>query len=304
NIEFAAEKNIDAICSAIEKTKPALAIIDSIQTMNSQEAGPDVGSINQIRICTAKLMAAAKNSNVPVFIIGHVTKDGAVAGPKMLEHLVDTVIYFEGENEYGFRLLKTVKNRFGSTNEVGVFSMTEKGLSEVTNPEKFFLNRSDKTLPGSAITLLIEGSRAFAVEIQALLTKSSFGYPQRKSFGFDLNRLILLSAVLTKRLGLKLFEYDIHLNVAGGLKITETAADLAAVLAIVSALKNKPLKDTAAFGEVGLLGEVRCVSQTDRRVKEAQKLGFEKIILPKGHSSPGGKNIVEIENISEIENLF
>lgn len=280
NIKFLSELDIETIISTIVEQKPKLAIIDSIQTIYSSELPSGAGSINQVRVCTVKLLEVAKKTNTTILIIGHITKFGEVAGPKTLEHLVDTVLYLEGSQNQLFRILRTAKNRFGATSEIGVFDMRDKGLIEVENPSEIFLS-SQKDLGGSIITALLEGSRIFLTEIQALVSPTSFGYPQRKTFGFDPNRLILLTAVLTKKTGLNLFNQDIHLNVVGGLKIYETAADLAVCLAIILAFKNKILTQSlVAIGEVGLGGEIRPVSQLPKRIVEAQRLGFKNILTP------------------------
>lgn len=299
-LKFAAETNIEAICKTITEIKPALVIIDSIQTMNSEETDAETGSPNQIRAASAKLMAIAKSYHLPIIIIGHITKDGAIAGPKILEHLVDVVLYLEGEEQSGLRLLRSQKNRFGSTNEVGVFEMTGEGLKEVKNPSASFLSGFNN-IPGTVITCSVEGSRAFLLEIQALATKTVFGYPQRKSVGYDLNRLQLLIAVLTKRLGLPLGASDIYLNIVGGMKIAETAADLAICAAIISSIKNEPIADkTIIFGEVGLGGEVRNVAQIDKRLKEAENLGFRNIILPSSNIVNDKFNLKKITNLKEL----
>lgn len=312
DIHFLGETNIEAICGAIMQYKPSLAIIDSIQMLYSNEVDSEAGSVNQIRASTAKLMEAAKKSSQEgqnclaptIIIIGHITKDGAVAGPKTLEHLVDTVLYLEGERYHTYRLLRTVKNRFGSTNEVGVFEMQSRGLMEVKNPSALFMGTHNENLPGSVVTCIMEGTRPFLIEIQALTTTTYFGYPQRKVSGFDLNRLQLLLAVLQKRLNLNFSNKDVYLNVAGGFKIQEPSADLAVCLALVSALKSKPLSgSTVVFGEVGLGGEIRPVSQVDKRIIEATKLGFKKVICPKSKKANSSKDIIEAEALAEMAEL-
>lgn len=281
-IKFLGETNIETICATIKELKPRLAIIDSIQTVYSNELPSEAGSVNQVRACAIKLLEVAKKQNITIFLIGHITKEGVVAGPKTLEHLVDTVVYLEGDRHHFFRLLRTVKNRFGETSEVGVFEMQTLGLVEVKNPGAIFLS-TEKTIIAGAVTIpTVEGTRIFLAEIQALVSPTPFGYPQRKAAGFDFNRLNLLAAVLTKKAGLNLTNKDIHLNVVGGLKINEPAADLAAALAIASAYKNQAVaSDLVAFGEVGLGGEVRAVNLMEKRIKEAAKLGFKKILMPK-----------------------
>lgn len=293
NLQFLPETNIEIINATIAGLKPILAIVDSIQTMSSDAVASEAGSVSQTKACTAKLMETAKQNNIPVLIIGHVTKEGKVAGPRTLEHLVDAVLYLEGDKHHGFRILRSVKNRFGSTDEVGIFDMQEGGLVEVKNPSEAFLKNRMKQSPGSVVTCVMEGTRPILVEVQALVSRTSFGYPQRRAVGFDINRLQQLIAVLIKRCGLQLQTFDIHFNVVGGLQIKEPAADLAVATAIVSALKNKSLPNVAVFGEVGLAGEVRPVTKTEQRAKEAKKMGFQKVISPPG-----------IKNLEEMVKLF
>ncbi|MBU1146250.1 DNA repair protein RadA [Patescibacteria group bacterium] len=301
SLQFLGETNIDLICRTIEKLKPAMAIIDSIQTMATPELPSEAGSVNQVRACTVKLLEVAKKNNIPIFVIGHVTKEGQVAGPKTLEHLVDTVLYLEGDRFHAYRLLRTVKNRFGGTDEVGIFEMKSGGLEEVKNPSAIFLEERDADIAGSATTCVIEGSRPLLVEIQSLVSRTYFGYPQRRSGGFDLNRLQLLLAVLGKRAGINLGTHDVHLNVAGGYKIQEPACDLAVVLAVASAFKNKPLpREMLAFGEVGLGGEVRATGQIEKRINEAEKMGFREILAPNFKQQIKGQiKITKIKNIAE-----
>lgn len=301
SLQFLGETNIETICSTIEKLKPHLAIVDSIQTMATSELPSEAGSINQVRACTVKLLETAKKNNIPIFIIGHVTKEGQVAGPKTLEHLVDTVLYLEGERFHSYRLLRAVKNRFGRTDEVGIFEMTGSGLAEVKNPSAIFLEERDENIAGSAVTCVVEGSRPLLVEIQSLVTRTYFGYPQRRSSGFDLNRLQLLLAVLSRRAGINLGMHDVHLNVAGGYRIAEPACDLAAVLAIASAFKNKPLpKEMITFGEIGLGGEVRTTSQIEKRINEAEKMGFKTFLTPNFKSPISSKiKIIKVKNLVE-----
>lgn len=279
NLQLANETNIDTICATIAQAKSTLAVIDSVQTIHSDDVAGEPGNVTQIRACTVKILETAKTNNVAVILIGHVTKDGEVAGPKTLEHLVDTVLYFEGERYHTFRILRATKNRFGPTDEVGIFEMKDDGLHEVKNPSAALLAERGENMPGSIVTCLMEGTRPLLVEIQALVNKTSFGYPVRKTSGFDLNRLHVLVAVLQKRAGLNLAQYDIHLNVVGGLNANEPAADLAVCLAIASAYKDKALgADLCVFGEVGLGGEVRSVPHTERRIKECEKLGMKRVI--------------------------
>ncbi|MDD5625559.1 MAG: DNA repair protein RadA [Patescibacteria group bacterium] len=283
NLKFFGDTDVDVICATIEKHKPKIAVVDSIQTVSSSGVDSEAGSVNQIRASTAKLMEVGKKTQTTIFIVGHITKQGSVAGPKTLEHLVDVVLYLEGDSHHHFRFLRSYKNRFGSTNEVGVFEMKKQGLVEIKNPSEVFLaNRNSQVISGSVIAAIMEGVRPFLIEVQALVSKTNFGYPQRKSTGFDFNRLQLLVAVLTKRCGLRLENQDIHINIVGGLEISEPAADLAVAMAIASAFYNKPIDaKTLFFGEVGLAGELRNVSWPEKRIKEAEKLGFEKIVMSK-----------------------
>jgi len=301
SLQFLGETNINVICATIEKLKPTLAIVDSIQTMATAELPSEAGSVNQVRACTVKLLEVAKKNNIPIFVIGHVTKEGQVAGPKTLEHLVDTVLYLEGDRFHAYRLLRTVKNRFGSTDEVGIFEMQSGGLVEVKNPSAIFLEERTEDIAGSVTTSVVEGSRPLLVEIQSLVSRSYFGYPQRRSAGFDLNRLQLLLAVLGKRAGMNLGTHDVHLNVAGGYKIQEPACDLAVILAVASAFKNKSLpRDMIIFGEVGLGGEVRAAANSEKRINEAEKMGFKEILAPNFKQPIKGQiKLTKIKNIAE-----
>lgn len=273
------ETAVESICATITQAAPPLVIIDSIQTMYAAEADGEPGGTTQIRATTTKLLETAKSTNTAIIIIGHVTKEGNVAGPRTLEHMVDTVLYFEGDRYGQFRMLRSVKNRFGATDEVGMFEMTEQGLKEVTNPSAALLEERGDAMPGSVVTALMEGTRPILVEIQALVNKTVFGYPVRKASGFDLNRLHVLTAVLQKHAGIDLSQYDIHINVVGGLQAREPAADLAVCFAIASSFRDKPMgKDLVVFGEVGLGGEVRSVSQAEKRIKEANNLGMKRVI--------------------------
>ncbi len=292
SLKFQSETDISTILATIEAEKPSLVIIDSIQTLSSPEAAGAQGGATQIRALTAQLMEYAKKSGVPMLLVGQVTKDGDVAGPKTLEHLVDVVVSFEGDRSSNYRLLRTAKNRFGATDEVGVFEMTAAGLKEVANPSSFFLTDRSKDVPGSVVTCIMEGTRPILVEIQALASRTTFGYPQRRASGFDANRLQVLLAVLSERLGVPTQTHDIHINVAGGYKVKEPAADAAVVLAVVSALKGKPLPSSlAAFGEVGLGGELRPVTFVDKREAEAKRLQFSQVITPK--NSPHLKDALQ-----------
>ncbi|OGH71411.1 MAG: DNA repair protein RadA [Candidatus Magasanikbacteria bacterium RIFCSPLOWO2_01_FULL_43_20b] len=302
-LQLANETNVGIIRATVDQTKPTLAIIDSIQTIYSDDVQGEPGSINQIKSCATRLMETAKSTDIAMIIVGHVTKDGEVAGPKTLEHLVDTVLYLEGERYHQYRILRTVKNRFGPTDEVGIFEMKENGLQEVKNPSASFLSERGENMPGSVVTCLLEGTRPLLVEIQALVNKTSFGYPVRKASGFDLNRLHVLTAVLQKRAGLNLAQYDIHLNVVGGITADEPAADLAVCLAIASAYKDKKLgADLAVFGEVGLGGEVRGVTQVEKRVRECEKLGMKRVIANESIKTlkPENIKVIGVKNIQEL----
>jgi DNA repair protein RadA/Sms len=308
NLKFLGETDVDTIIATINKHKPQLVIIDSIQTAHSSEIESEAGSVGQVRAVTAKLVEVAKAGKMPIIVIGHVTKKGNVAGPRTLEHLVDVVLYLEGDRYHAFRVLRAVKNRFGSTSEVGVFDMQQGGLKEVSNPSEIFLAERKVTNPGSVVTAVVEGSRAFLVEIQALVSRTNFGYPQRRVAGFDYNRLQLLIAVLMKKAGLFLSNQDIHINVAGGFKISEPAVDLAVCMAIASALKGKPiLKELAVFGEVGLGGEIRAVGQAEKRLEEIRKMGFKEVLMPnvKLTRQPKNLNLFFEQSIgSAIQNII
>lgn len=275
------ETNLDNVEAALRKYIPEVVIIDSIQTMYREEIGSAPGSVSQVRESTAVLMQLAKGLGISIFIVGHVTKEGVVAGPRVLEHMVDTVLYFEGDRHAAYRILRSVKNRFGSTNEIGVFEMRENGLAEVLNASEYMLSGRPEDASGSVVVCLIEGTRPILVEIQALVCRTNFNLPRRTAVGTDPNRVNLLMAVLEKRLGLRLSECDAYINIAGGLRINEPALDLGIILAILSNYKNMEIGNkTIAFGEVGLSGEIRGVSQPEVRVAEAVKLGFERCVVP------------------------
>jgi DNA repair protein RadA/Sms len=288
-----AETDLDIILNQIERLHPHLAVVDSIQTVCVPEVGAAPGSVTQVRESASRLMQQAKLSSVPILIAGHVTKDGAIAGPRVLEHIVDVVLYLEGEPFSAYRLLRCVKNRFGSTNEIGVFEMRDRGLVEVENPSQAFLSQRESEAAGSAVVSTLEGTRSLLVEIQALTTPTSFGLPRRTANGVDFGRLLLITAVLTKRLGLRLGSQDIITNVTGGLKISEPAADLGIALAIVSSARDTGVDPgLVAIGEVGLTGELRAVSRLDRRVAEAARMGFKKCLVPRaGLKIPAPKDI-------------
>lgn len=282
NVKLASETDTDVICKAIMDIKPALAVVDSIQTVFSKQISSIAGSVNQIRNSAAMLVTAAKESKTALFIVGHVTKEGNIAGPKLLEHMVDTVLYFEGESGSTFRILRSVKNRFGSTNEIGVFEMEQGGLKEVSNPSMFMLEGRNLNASGTAVMPLLEGSRPMLVEIQALVCPSNFTLPRRMATGFDQNRTNMLMAVLEKNTGMRLYNYDAYINVAGGIRISETASDLAVISAIASSFKGIKIDtDCVIIGEVGLTGEIRSVTGIDKRIREAVKMGYKKAVIPK-----------------------
>lgn len=275
------ETDLDAIANTIETLKPSVVIADSIQTLYSQSLTSAPGSVGQVRECTLKFMEIAKQFGITVFIVGHVTKEGSIAGPRVLEHMVDCVLYFEGERHQSYRIVRAVKNRFGSTNEIGVFEMTDKGLRDVPNPSLMLLSGRPVDAPGSAIVCSVEGTRPILAEIQALVSKSSFAMPRRMASGVDFNRVSLIMTVLEKRMGLNLGNQDAYVNVTGGIRLDESATDLAVACAIASSFTNRPLpSDMAFFGEVGLTGEVRTVTQASRRISEIKKMGFKRCMLP------------------------
>jgi DNA repair protein RadA/Sms len=294
----ATETCLENILKLVEKSKPQYLALDSIQTLYAASLPAAPGSITQVRETAFQLVQWAKQTNIPVFLIGHVTKEGAIAGPKLLEHMVDTVLYFEGDRSHTYRLLRTVKNRFGPSQELGVFEMRETGLSEVTNPSALFLSERSLEAPGSVVVACIEGTRPLLVEVQALVTPSSLGMPRRQATGVDAGRLSLLVAVLEKRLGLAFGNQDIFVNVAGGVRLTEPAADLGIVAALTSSLLDRPVaSDTLIFGEVGLTGEIRTVGQTELRLKEGAKLGFQRAMLAQGPKKDPGFKGSELEVI-------
>ena len=275
------ETNMTAILEHIKQMSPKFLVVDSIQTVFLEELQSAPGSVSQVRECAARFQEVAKGQNIPVFLIGHVTKTGVIAGPRVLEHIVDTVLYLEGERFQTYRMLRSVKNRFGATNEVGIFEMSDEGLSEVLNPSEVFLAERLPNASGSAIAVTVEGTRPLLVEVQALASTTSFGNPRRTANGVDMNRLLLLTAVLTKRVGVKLSDQDVFVNVIGGLQIYEPASDLAVAVAIASSFRNRPVAaDVALVGEVGLSGELRAVGHLETRLKEAAKLGFKRCVLP------------------------
>lgn len=302
------ETDLDLIEEAISRLKPDIVIIDSIQTMYREDISASPGSVSQVREATGTLLRIAKGSMITIFIIGHVTKEGMVAGPRVLEHMVDTVLYFEGDNYGSYRILRAVKNRFGSTNEIGVFEMQSTGLTEVKNPSEFMLKGRPEGEPGSVVAVSMEGTRPILVEVQALICKTFFNMPRRTAAGTDYNRVNLLMAVLEKRLGIQMSDCDAYINVAGGMRITEPALDLAIVSAILSSHKNFAIDNkTVLFGEVGLTGEIRAVNLSEQRVLEASKMGFEVCILPqanKEHINVQGIRLVGVKNIQEVMRIL
>lgn len=304
------EVSLEKILEQIKKVQPAIVVIDSIQTVYSSDLMSAPGSVGQVREASSRLILSAKKNGIPVFLVGHVTKDGSIAGPKVLEHMVDTVLYFEGDSGHAYRIIRSIKNRFGPTNEIGVFEMQDKGLKEVPNPSAFFLAERPQNAPGSVVVASLEGTRPILVEIQALVSQSNLGMPRRTAIGVDHNRVSLLVAVLDKICGLHLGGSDIFINVVGGVRVEEPAVDLGVVAAMASSFLDRPMDArTVILGEVGLTGEVRAVSQMDVRVKEAARLGFNRCIVPKTNASPLSKiekmEICSISSLSELlENLF
>ena len=299
------ETSLQSMEDAIKDVKPEVVIVDSIQTICNDEIESAPGSVSQVRESTNRLMQIAKGMGISIFIVGHVTKEGVVAGPRVLEHMVDTVLYFEGDRFASYRILRGVKNRFGSTNEIGVFEMCQEGLREVKNPSEHMLEGRPENASGSVVACSMEGTRPILVEIQALVSKTNFGMPRRTAAGTDYNRVNLLMAVLEKRLGYPLSDYDAYLNIAGGLKITEPSLDLGIVMAIISSYRDQVIDErTICFGEVGLSGEVRAVSNPEQRVSEAVKLGFETCIMPQvsvdSIKTPKGIKLIGIKNIKDL----
>ena len=307
-IRLLCETDIQSICEHIMSSKPGLVIIDSVQTMNHTDISSSPGSVTQVRECTNLLMRTAKSLSIPIIIVGHVNKDGNIAGPKVLEHIVDAVLYFEGERNLSFRILRAVKNRYGSTNEIGVFEMTDEGLQEVKNPSEMLISGRPKNTPGTCVACVMEGSRPLLAEIQGLVTPTSFGNPRRMSNGFDYNRMAMLLAVLEKRGGYFFNNMDVYINIVGGMKLDEPALDLTIAMALVSSLKDYALRDDVlAFGEIGLAGEIRAISHCEQRIKEAARLGFQKCIIPQHNLRSVGnslKNEIEIMGVRSIRQAF
>ena len=301
------ENEINDIISEAKNIKPHVLVVDSIQTVYSADITSTPGSVSQVRECTMKLMRFAKTENISVFIVGHMTKDGMIAGPKVLEHMVDCVLYFEGEKQSSYRIIRSNKNRFGAANEIAVFDMQEVGLIEITNPSEIFISGRINGVPGSVIACTLEGSRPILAEIQSLVTKTSYNMPKRTGTGIDLNRLFLILAVLEKRAGLFISQYDVYVNITGGLSVSEPACDLSIALAVASAFKNTSLpSECTVFGEVGLLGEIRSVSGIDKRISESEKLGFKKCILPYNNftSLDPKKFNIELIPVKSIVDVF
>lgn len=309
SLQLMCETNLDVIEEVIQRLRPEVVIIDSIQTMYREEVSAAPGSVSQVRESTSVLLRLAKGLTVSVFIVGHVTKEGTVAGPRVLEHMVDTVLYFEGDRHASYRILRGVKNRFGSTNEIGVFEMQAEGLVEVANPSEYMLNGRPEGANGSVVSCSMEGTRPILLEIQALVCRSNFGLPRRQAAGCDYNRVNLLMAVLEKRVGIQMSDCDAYVNLAGGIRITEPAIDLGIAMAIVSSFKNRPIADDMiVFGEIGLSGEVRSVSQAEQRVAEAKKLGFHTCVLPRASAEKikamEGIRIIGVRSVQEAIDLI
>ncbi|WP_129628012.1 DNA repair protein RadA [Candidatus Oscillochloris fontis] len=301
------ENSLDTILVQIRELRPKLVIIDSIQTVYLEELSSAAGSVSQVREGALRLMHLAKELHIPIFLVGHVTKEGAIAGPRVLEHIVDVVLYLEGDRFHQYRLLRGVKNRFGSTNEVGVFEMTGDGMREVLNPSAVFLAERSAGSPGSAVAVMMEGTRPLLIEVQALTSNTGSAQPRRTTNGFDPNRLLMLVAVLAKRVGMPLFNQDIYVNIVGGLRISEPAADLAVALAITSSFRNQPIAaDMVLLGEIGLSGELRSVSQIERRLSEAAKLGFHHAVLPAVSqvTPPTGTTLVPARSLADVVDLL
>ena len=305
NLYILAEIHLETILHHIEQMQPTLVVVDSIQAVYSEALPAAAGNVSQVKECAARLLRLTKMHHIPLFLVGHVTKEGVIAGPRVLEHMVDTVLYFEGERFHAYRILRAVKNRFGSTNEVGVFEMGERGLLEVPNPSEAFLAERLPNASGSAIAVTMEGTRPLLVEVQALTSTTAFSQPRRTVNGVDFNRLLLLTAVLSKRVGLRLSDQDVFVNVVGGLRVDEPAADLAVAVAIASSMRNQPVPaDTVLVGEVGLSGEVRSVSYLLQRLREAAKLGFKRAVVPRAHLRkndplPDGMEVLRARTLSE-----
>ncbi|HMK48595.1 MAG TPA: DNA repair protein RadA [Thermodesulfovibrionales bacterium] len=304
NIILLAETSLESVVSTASKLNPKVLVVDSIQTVYAEDITSAPGSVSQVRECASKLMHFAKKSDIPVFIVGHVTKEGSIAGPRVLEHIVDTVLYFEGDGGHAYRLLRTVKNRFGSTNEIGIFEMSDAGLLEVENPSELFLLERPMNVSGSTVVATVEGTRTLMVEIQSLVSQTNFGMPRRTTIGVDYNRVNLLVAVLEKKVGMHLGGMDVFVNVVGGLKIVEPAVDLGVVTTIASSMRDVPVDPRLfVFGEVGLSGEIRAVAHAETRIKEASKIGFRRAVIPAGNyekiKGDFGLQIIGVKNVED-----
>lgn len=306
NLYLLSETNMTNVINITNETKPDFLIIDSIQTIYKEDIASSPGSITQTRECVTSLMKLAKNHGITVIIVGHVTKEGALAGPKVLEHMVDTVIYFEGDRYASYRIIRSIKNRFGSTNEIGVFEMKEKGLCEIENPSEYMLSGRPSGVSGSVITCSVEGTRPILTEVQSLVSYTNFGQPRRTATGMDYNRVVMLLAVLEKRCNMDFSSFDAYVNIAGGLRILEPSLDTAVIAALASSYKNIPMDhNTIIFGEVGLAGEIRGITHAQKRIQEAKKLGFKRCIMPKTNLSHGEKNIdIEVLGVTNIKELL
>jgi DNA repair protein RadA/Sms len=305
NFTFVSETNIEKLIAAVLNIRPKIVVLDSVQTFYSSVIPSEAGGINQIRAVAVKLLELAKKEDISVILVGHITKDGSVAGPKSLEHIVDTVLYLEAETSHDYRILRVTKNRFGSVNEVGIFEMTGQGFKEVANPSAVFIDEQAKSISGSAIGCIVEGTRPFFIEVQALVTKTVFGYPQRKASGFDLNRLQVLTAVLTKRAKVNLSNQDVILNIVGGMKISDPSLDLAVCFAIISSLLNQTVsRKTIIIGEVGLGGEIRATAKLKEKLTEAAKLGFERAIIPNSNINIDNFELVTASSLLDVVNMI
>ena len=305
NLFLLAETSLERILDHVREVNPEIVVIDSIQTISTDGLDASIGSITQVRECAARILQFAKDTNIPFIIIGHINKEGALAGPKVLEHIVDTVLQFEGDQHYMYRILRAQKNRFGSTSELGIYEMQQSGLREVTNPSELLLSTNREGMSGIAIAAAVEGARPFLIEVQALVSSAAYGTPQRSSTGFDVRRLNMLLAVLEKRVGFKLLQKDVFLNIAGGIKVNDPAIDLAILAAVLSSNMDIALDaDTAVAGEVGLAGEIRPVARIEQRIQEAEKLGFKRMLIPAGQHLRGKKSGIELIEVAKVADAF
>ena len=305
NLFLLAETSLERILDHVREIDPEIVVIDSIQTISTDGLDASIGSLTQVRECAARILQFAKESNIPFIIIGHINKDGALAGPKVLEHIVDTVLQFEGDQHYMYRILRAQKNRFGSTSELGIYEMQQAGLREVTNPSELLLSTNREGMSGIAIAAAVEGARSFLIEVQALVSSAAYGTPQRSSTGFDVRRLNMLLAVLEKRVGFKLLQKDVFLNIAGGIRVNDPAIDLAILAAVLSSNMDIALDaDTAVAGEVGLAGEIRPVARIEQRIQEAEKLGFKRMLIPAGQHLRGKKGGIELIEVAKVTDAF